>query len=144
MPEALRPIVDEATTFERDAVAALRYFCDHDTSVQASLDALDVDATVVSLVESLRALATLLDTHGASLKHADLPERPGRHARELATALVELASPDDPKAVELRNRAFWHLRHALESVRSAARYLLRAEPASLTFFRAAPVRVAAI
>ncbi len=148
LPAAMRPILDEATTFKRDAIAALRYFCEDDADVQRRVDAIAASDGVVALAHDLMLLADLVQANGATLKHAELPARTASHARELSEVLTSEATDDAKsaaatKALELRNRAFWHLREVMDAIRAAGRYAFRAEPAALLVYRAAPVRAPA-
>jgi hypothetical protein len=137
----------EAETLRSDGVAALRHFFEDDGSLQAQVSALPAGRSLAAQVGQLSTLAGLLDEHALGLTKADLPASAPERLRELARMLGQtgaeqraegLHSEEEVAALELRRRAFWYLRQAMDAVRSAGRYVFRKQPAIRRLFAPHP------
>ncbi|MCU0680973.1 MAG: hypothetical protein MUF34_01695 [Polyangiaceae bacterium] len=141
-PRALTRLRQEAEGLVRDVAAALRYFLEHDATVQRRVGAIREGAGDADRIDDLKRCAELLELHADALKRADLPKKAPRRCRELADELAAASAERDAgrggvlAAQELRNRAYWHLRELMDEVRAAGRYVFRHEPKRLTLFRA--------
>lgn len=140
----LRALRDEAERSKRELLAALGYFCGDDAHVAERLTAIRHGAGLPDLLQDLGQLAVLADEHAAALKKADLPQgtvaKTTARARELCAQLDAHASEraiDDegPRAMALRNRAYWQLRATMDAIRAAGRYVFRDQPGMLKAFR---------
>lgn len=141
LPEQLRALRSEAEELKKDALAALRYFKRGDAGIQRELDALVEGSGLADLIDDLQKLSPLLDSEKKTLKKADLPKNAAARARELAEHLgggsaERAVNTEGGDALELRNRAYWWLREAMDEVRSAGRYVFRKNPKRRSLFQA--------
>ena len=148
LSKSLREVRAEAEELKRDAIAALRHFCEDDSAVLARVEAIVLGAGVADLIDDLKKLAALLDENAKVLARADLPKHPADKARGLAESLSRgsadrAVDPVGAAAMSLRNRAFWSLREAMDAVRSAGRYVYRKQPKHLRAFHASSTRARA-
>jgi hypothetical protein len=148
LSKSLREVRAEAEDLKRDAIAALRHFCEEDSAVQARVEAIVLGAGLPDLIDDLKKLAALLDENQKELVRADLPKHPADRARGLAESLSRGSAdrtidPVGATAMSLRNRAFWSLREAMDAVRSAGRYVYRKQPKLLVAFRASSTQARA-
>jgi hypothetical protein len=148
LPSDLRALRVQAENLKRDAIAALRHFREDDEAVQRRVDAIILGAGTADLIDDLKKLAVLLEEHSDALTKADLPPHAPKRARAIAEALgggaaERVMDPDGSTAMELRNRAFWWLREAMDAIRSAGRYVYRGDPKRLILFRASSTRARA-
>lgn len=137
----------KAEQLKKDLIAALRYFLHHDPAVQARVDDIIPGTGLADLIDDLSKLATLARENAASLRRADLPADAADQADLLAARLGDdeaarsvVASDEGRNLMDLRNRAFWHLREAMDEIRAAGRYVFRNDPARLPLFRATSTR----
>jgi chaperonin cofactor prefoldin len=136
---------EKAEALKQDMIQALRHFLEEDEQVQKRVDDIIPGTDLADLVDDLKKLAALVDEHAAALKKADLPAQAAKSARDFAEALSvgaaeRAASADGAEAKELRNRAYWWLRGAMDEIRSAGRYVFRDDPKMLKVFRASSTR----
>jgi hypothetical protein len=148
LSKSLREVRAEAEELKRDVIAALRHFQETDSVVQTRVDAIIPGTDLPDLINDLKKLATLLDESGARLARADLPRHPADKARGYAESLSRgsadrAVDTQGTELMSLRNRAFWHLREAMDAVRSAGRYVYRKQPKILVAFRASSSRARA-
>lgn len=141
LPGELRALRTEAEELKKDALAALRYFKRGDAEIQRKLDAVVEGSGLADLLDDLHKLSPLLDIEKKALKKADLPKNAAARARELAEHLgggsaERAANTEGGDALELRNRAYWWLREAMDEVRSAGRYVFRKNPRRRSLFQA--------
>jgi TPR repeat protein len=130
----------EAEQLRKDAVAALRYYLDDNTTVARQLDEITQGAGFEDLIDDLGKIASIVDAYASALAKADLPPNAGRRLLELAghlrgTSLELGVDPVSAEALALRNRSFWWLSDAMDEVGSAGQYIYRNEPALLVGFR---------
>ena len=123
-----------------DVSVSVLIFAANDATVQKRVDAIQEGTGLADTVDDLTRLAELMSEQATVLKKADLPKNAAARAKELAGLLpMEAASQaSDEQASELislRNRAFWHLRDAMDEIRAAGRYAFRAEPRLVVRFR---------
>jgi hypothetical protein len=145
LPEQLRGLRKEAEELKKDSIAALRHFKRKDAAVQRKLDAIIEGSGLADLIDDLQKLAALLDAEKKALQKADLAKNAAKRARELAEMLggdsaEHATDTDGSEALELRNRAYWWLRDAMDEVRSAGRYVYRKTPRRRALFRASSTR----
>ena len=142
LPPKLAKKVPLAEKLRRDVVAALRFFLADDERAQRQVDGIEEASNLAGLVTDLAKAADLLDEHALGLHAADLPADAADVCRALAQELqpAALADAEDFPALEamdLRNRAFWHLKEAIDAVRAAGRYAFRDDKKLRAFFRPA-------
>jgi len=137
----------KAEQLKKDLIAALRYFLHTSPAVQARVDDIIPGTGLADLIDDLSKLATLARENAASLRRADLPADAADQADLLAARLGDdeavrsiAASDEGHSLMDLRNRAFWHLREAMDEIRAAGRYVFRNDPARLPLFRATGTR----
>lgn len=135
----------EAETLKSDMIASLRYFCAGDAAIQKVLDDISEGSGLPDLIDDLRQLAPLWDANPAALKKAAPGKKASAKALALADDLAQTAAEqatdaEVTDALELRNRAFWHLREAMDAIRAAGRYIYRGQPRFLTLFRSSSTR----
>lgn len=145
LSKSLREVRADAEELKRDAIAALRHFCEEDSAVLTRVEAIVLGAGIADLIDDLRKLAVLLEENARALARADLPKHPADKAHALAESLSRGSAdrsidPVGAAAMSLRNRAFWSLREAMDAVRSAGRYVYRKQPKVLVAFRASSTR----
>jgi len=131
----------EGETLKHDFVAALRYFAASDAEVQRRVDAVQIGTGLADLLDDLQKLAALVDEQASVLKKAQLPKKASDRARAIVESLggaeaMKSTDLDGEAVMQLRNRAYWYARHAMDQVRAAGRYLFRTDPKALTLFRA--------
>ena len=148
LSKSLRAVRAEAEELKRDAIAAIRHFCEEDSSALARVEAIVLGTGLADLIDDLKKLAALLDENQKELTRADLPKHAADRARGLAESLSRgsadrAVDPVGAAAMSLRNRAFWWLREAMDAVRSAGRYVYRKQPKRLVSFRASSTRARA-
>ena len=141
LPQQLRALRKEAEELKKEAIAALRHFKKGDPDVQSRLNAIVEGSGLADLIDDLVKLEALLREHKAALKNADLPKNTAARALELAEILGGEAAEraidtEGSDALELRNRAYWWLRLAMNDVRDAGRYVYRKQPKYRAIFRA--------
>ena len=125
----------EAEKLRGDLMAAGRYLLRKDPAAQADLDVIAEGDGLADLVSDLRALAGFARAHAREWAAAPLPAGATERAVELASTLEAAKDNDAALAAQgKRNSAFLILAHAVEEVRAAARFLLRAEPRRLAPF----------
>ncbi len=144
-PKDIRGLRDEGEALRGDAFAALRYFARGHGDAQVSLDAIAEGRGDADLIDDLSKLAALVERHASLLVKADLPKKPADALRLAAKRLADAAADRavDPSAgelIELRNRAYWHLRALMDDIRAAGRYVYRADRRLLDLFRASGTR----
>jgi hypothetical protein len=137
----LKELRAEAERVKRAAFAAFRYFLRDNAEVQARLDEIAEGSGDADLVDDCRRLGNLVEQHAAAIKKAKLGTRPAEALRKAAEALGDAAAEQaattvEVATIELRNRAFWHLRAWLDEIRAAGRYVFSAEPRRLVQYRA--------
>ena len=145
LSKSLRGVRADAEDLKRDLIAALRHFRENDSNVQSRVDDIIPGSGLPDLIDDLKKLAALVDESGTKLARADLPTHPADKARGYAESLSrgsadKAIDPEGSALMSLRNRAFWHLREAMDAVRSAGRYVYRKQPKILVAFRASSSR----
>ncbi|HEX4449194.1 MAG TPA: hypothetical protein VH044_20790 [Polyangiaceae bacterium] len=147
-PTVITAAREDGESQKRDAFEALRYYLRDEGEVQLRLDEIAQGSGDADLVDDLKKLADLLEESGPALANADLPKKAPDALRAAAEALSGLAAdravdPVSTKAQDLRNRAYWHLRHLMDEIRAAGRYVYRRDKKLVTAFRASLTRARA-
>jgi hypothetical protein len=147
-PKDVRRLREEGETLRKDALAALRYFARDDSDTQIAVESVAHGTGDVDLVDDLRKLSALVRAHASILKKAELPKKADKTLADAAKALADAAAEratdaDAAELIDLRNRAYWHLRDLMDTIRAAGRYVFRNDARKLTLFRATSSRARA-
>lgn len=121
----------EAEAWKREAIATARYLLRRQPQAMLELERIVDGEGLADLVQDLDDLASLVAEHSATFAAMPAP-LDVKEARKLATALRK--GRDDSEAIasiEHRNRAFWALEEAVDEIRAALRFVLRADPRKL-------------
>ena len=144
LPTGKKQLRTSAEELRSDAVAALRHFVSDNARVQAQLNRIVEGTDLADLIEDLKKLAPLVDTHASKLTRAQLPAKGGASllaaAKALEAASQEAASAragsDEARtSLALRNRAYWWLREAIDEIRECGRHAFRKNADQARLFR---------
>jgi hypothetical protein len=131
-PKSLNDARTSATKLRSEAVGALRHFHASDNDLQVRLDEIMEGDGDDDLVDDCKKLGALVDAHWSSLDgRTDLPAERGDAFRKEA-ALIESNStaltPEARAAMELRDKAYFHLLAAEREIRECGRFAFRKRP----------------
>lgn len=131
-PKSLNDARASATKLRSEAVAALRHFHASDNDLQVRLDEIMDGDGDDDLVDDCKKLGALVDAHWSVLEgRTELPPERGDAFRKEA-AIIQAddtaLSPEAKAAMELRDKAYFHLLAAEREIRECGRFAFRKRP----------------
>lgn len=149
LPSAKKKLRTSAEALRGRVIEDLRHFVPADTELQVRLNKVVEGRGIADLIDDLKKLAPLFAANRAKLTRSTLPSNTDEELRAQATALEEATREQAVEAVEtreagaaqeLRNRAYWYLREAIDEIRVCGVHACRDNPRLVKLFKSSYAR----
>lgn len=131
-PKSLKDARTAATKLRSEAVSTLRHYLPDDNDLQVRLDEIMEGDGDADLIDDCKKVAALVDAHWSTIEgRSDLLTERGDTLRKEAAIIAEAdnkPTPEAQAALELRDKAYFHLLASEREIRECGRHAFRSRP----------------